>query len=190
MAAGRSSSSYRGVPLIAFALPAHAKILRLTAFEGARVVAYAIPFNGPTSPDVGTWLRPGQPTPAISSARLPKTLSGPSRWTASVYVGPWGTCAVIRTRDSLDTECGPTQLQEQLVSAAFGSGGGPTIVGTRVDVAYLRLTLKNRVTDRVSVTHLAGTGCFAVGTIRDSASLRWTAYSAAGTNLGSGVGLG
>lgn len=181
--------SYRGVPLIAFAIPAHAEILRLTAFEGARAVAYAIPFNGPTSPTIETWLRPGQQAPAISTARLPTTLRGRGLWTATVNVGPWGTCSVIRIRGGLDTGCGLTQPQKQLVSFAFGGGNGPTVVGTRADVAYVMLTMKNGITDRVRVAHLGGSGYFAVGTIRDSALLRWTAYSAAGTNLGGGTGV-
>ncbi|HEY2639470.1 MAG TPA: hypothetical protein VGI66_06245, partial [Streptosporangiaceae bacterium] len=172
---GLQPVSYRGVPLIAFALPAHGRILRLTAFEGARMVAYAIPFNEPASQTIASWLRPGQPAPAVSAARLQTALHGRGRWTASVHVGPWGMCAVIRFSKGVDTGCGPMRPQMQLVSFAFGGGNGPTVVGTQADVAYLVLTMKNGTTDRVTVAHIAGTGYFAIGASRDSGLAGWTA---------------
>lgn len=181
--------SYHGVRLIAFALPVQAKVLRATAYQGTRVVAYAIPFNGPGSLTIQTWLRPGQQPPAISAARLPRALAGHGRWTASVHAGPWGTCSVIIMSNGQDTTCEASRSQTQLVTFAFGAGGGPAIVGTRSDVAYVVLTLKNGRTIRVQVARVAGSGYFAVGTIRDPALLRWTAYSAAGQDLGGGPGV-
>ncbi len=181
--------SYRGLALIAFALPPHARILRLTAYEGGRVVAYAIPFNGPSWPTVEAWLRPGQQAPAVATARLPRALAGPGRWAASVAAGPWGTCLVILVVHGSDSSCGPSQPQHQLVSLASGSGDGPTIVGTRADVAYVVLTMKNGSTVKVTVARVAGTGYFAIGAIRQPALLRWTAFSAAGRDLGGGPGV-
>jgi hypothetical protein len=57
--------SVYGTRYVAFAVPLHVPISKITAYSARGELASAIPFNGPDgSPTVGLWLRPGQTGPA------------------------------------------------------------------------------------------------------------------------------
>ena len=66
---------------------------------------------------------------------------------------------------------------------------GPDLLERRAKHGVTRVELAAEGEGQVPRAHVAGIGYFAVGTIRDPALLRWTAYSANGKDLGGGLGI-
>ena len=82
-----------GTRAVAFAAPIKAEITEVTAYSRHGEIASAVPFNWPGGTAwVISWLRPGQvPTPRVSGVIGSGTVRGKA-WSATAYLGPWGTC--------------------------------------------------------------------------------------------------
>jgi hypothetical protein len=178
---------YRGMPVIAVELPQGLRVERADAYSNAGEVAYAIPFFYGGSNDIMTWLRPWQAAPAPVSAQVPLVLGG--RWHVSVYIGPWGTCEEVFAPKDFTQGCSATTPTTKLAEFDMGAGGGPTVGVTRDDVAYFELAMSDGTTVRAPVVHLRGIGFYAIGPAKSPKVLSWTAYDAAGNNLGGGRGV-
>jgi hypothetical protein len=183
---------YHGTPLVAVVLPEGLGVVRAIAYSDTGEIAYAVPFEAGGLDLYHTWLPPGQPVPARSTIQVPAALHGTGRWSASVHIGPWGTCVVIEVPNGWSASCGtsPATTPPGLIPFVMGDGGGLPLVGfTRPDVAYLELAMKDGKALRVTVVHLDRTGYYAVGQTKDTAVAGWSAYNSAGHKLGGGPGI-
>jgi hypothetical protein len=82
-----------GVRAVAFAAPVRAGITEVAAYSRHGEIGFAVPFNWPAGGAwVISWLRPGQAmAPRVSDVIGSGTAHGKA-WSATAYIGPWGTC--------------------------------------------------------------------------------------------------
>jgi hypothetical protein len=178
---------------VGFAAPVRLAVSRAVSFTGTRELGYAIPYNGASGAQFMAWLRPGQRGTARASYRIGSgTLAG-KHSSAWAYVGPWGVCvegvggaswcaaspADVRPYDSPTSyfTCSPggqgvwyaAAAQSSVVTVRFGLSDGRSLSVPAVRV---------RGGDRVYA--------FAVP---NGVRLQiWTAYNAAGNEVGVGPG--
>jgi hypothetical protein len=85
-----------GTRAVAFAVPVRAKITDVTAYSRHGEIAFAVPFNWPGGTAwVISWLGPGQHQPARVSGLIGSGTVHGKAWSATAYLGPWGTCIVL-----------------------------------------------------------------------------------------------
>jgi hypothetical protein len=184
---------------IAFPAPYDAAVIRITAFSKHGPIAYAIPFTA--SIDAGItlerWLRPGQPALPEAARYLAGTgVSQGRRWRDEVYVGPWGTC-FVHPEDvdgSSAVNCFPSVgwLQGRpkvavLIGVAYQGNGGFVYGQAEPAVRYLIVTTAHGHTGRVLARSAGSRRFFVFFSKNADAAARWTAYDAAGHELGSGA---
>ena len=86
-----------GTRLVAYGVPVHAVISRVTAYSAHGELASAIPFNDPDgTATVDLWLRPGQTGLPRATHLIGSGTAGGHAWSVTAYVGPWGECLVTR----------------------------------------------------------------------------------------------
>lgn len=154
----------------------------------------AVPFNTSSGLSMfGQWLPAGQHGPARMTRLIASGSAGGTAWEVDAYVGPWGTCVGNRTL----LECVPSW--SPLGTGLFGNqaaagnpsppGGVPGLVygSAAPDVSYLRMTLTDGGTVRVNVTAVGQQKFFAFDLRNGQKLRRWTAYDAAGAQVGSGA---
>lgn len=182
--------AWHGHHYVGLVVPWNLPVARVTAYTPHGELAYAIPFPDTSDfPRVVSWLRPGAPVPAVSTATItgsdPRILN--YHWSVQVHTGPWGTC-LLDAGGYDGTWCRPTAAYPPgavtlVMSAPMGLKAG--ITGRAV--AYIQLRLRTGKTTRLHVLHIGGQGFYALSAAIDQVAT-WTAYTATGHPIASGTG--
>lgn len=179
----------RYAPYVALALPDGRAIAEVVAYSARGEIAFAMPFD---AGDINTarWLRPGQPAlPLPRRYRIGSGRTGGSVWSFYASIGPWGTCFSGR---GFGTTCYPTNVSalhgakaaKPVVVAFHDSQFGFAVIVVSPAVSTLTVQAGGYEVRVTPVTVGDGTlYCFFVGSGQTAG---WTAYSPAGSVLGSG----
>jgi hypothetical protein len=177
---------------VGFPVPRTADVRQITAYSSKGELAYAIPFTVAGSVQIVRWLRPGQPAlPRPHRYLLGSGTVAEARWTQYLYVGPWGSCVGNAGGGSFCFNADPGQLRRgkdaRQVSAAFvDDTTGYVVIAVAPSVSHLRVRMAGGRTFRVSPVSVGGGRFCTFSLVHDNATVRWIAYSAAGTELASG----
>ena len=142
---------------VAFPVPADVAIASATVYSKRSELAYAVPQGD----NFVAWLRPGERGLPRATYPIASGVLDGVHWSVVVYVGPWGTCAIIAQRGSTGGGCDPAQSLAATGNASFGGAGTPT-GGTIIDgtaspsVAYVVGTLSDGRTIRARAVDIGG----------------------------------
>ena len=186
-----------GTRWIAFPLPLHVGIIRATAYAGRSEIGYAIPFDGAPglpSPSVifGLWLKPGDTPHPRGTFQIGSGVLDGKSWAEKEYVGPWGHCFAAAGEglqlcvDGFGSELNRAQLVSMIMAAPGGKGPGPFMYEVASSVARVTVTVSDGEVLRPAVSVGDGGLKYIYYNIGQGRPLRWTAYDAAGHQLGSG----
>ena len=171
-----------GTRAVAFAAPARAEITEVAAYSRHGEIAFAVPFNWPGgSASVVSWLRPGQATaPRVSGVIGSGQVHGKA-WSATGYLGPWGTCIALDGAAAQGGFCVPAVPAVSAVNTC-NPGSTPQIAGGVVPASVTRvaLTEPDGTTVQVRPVTVGGRKLFAVALRPGGKPLRWVAYDSAG----------
>ena len=183
--------AWHGHAYVGVVVPWNLPLARVTAYTRHGELAYAIPY-----PDLGgfprvvSWLRPGAPVPAVSSATVAHGWTGrpAGQWSVQVQVGPWGTCLLDRLGYQ-GIWCRPAVSYPPNAVILVMSGPGLTEAAgiTGRAVAYIQLRLRNGKTARLHVLHIGGQGFYALSLLAGQVA-SWTAYTTTGHAIANGTG--
>lgn len=177
---------------VAFAVPRSTDVTRVAAYSGHGELAYAVPFTALQYVQAVRWLRPGQPAlPAPHRFKLGSGLVSAGRWSEYLYAGPWGSCVGNAGNGSFCFAAEPGQLRHgrtaREVSAAFvGNTTGFVVIAVAPSVSHIRVRMADGRTFLVSPVSAGGGKFCTFSLVHDNGTVRWIAYSAAGTELASG----
>jgi hypothetical protein len=151
--------------------------------------ASAIPFQSLGSlPAFGLWQRAGETAPPRDTRVIASGTAGGHAWKATAYEGPWGTCFVA------DNAVGPPaggcvpvpQLTITAVLDFVGANPRDGAFGAAAPgVATVKVTLSNGKTVTVHPVGVGNEDLFAFPTGQGVTPVSWTAYDAAGQQVGS-----
>ena len=176
-----------GTRLVAYGVPVHAVVSRVTAYSAHGELASAIPFNDPDgTATVNLWLRPGQTGLPRATHLIGSGTAGGHAWSVTAYVGPWGECLVTRGGGNGSSGCASVATPQG--TAVMGWGGSPQVTyGTAAaDVEHLVITLSGGGTIRVRAIAAGEQKFFAFALAPGQHAVRWLAYDAARHGVGSG----
>ena len=193
---------------VGMVLPAKLQVTNIIAYTAAGEIGHTVPFSPDPIDGIRTidWLAPGQAGPARSNIRLPFLVAGPG---AQSYVdgpsvfrtGPWGQC-VVAGEIGLPATCndvfslavppGKTLIMINCdgVPGDLALGDGTyayCLAGTAPQVTRIELRLSDGTVHElqpVAVGH-ARYLSFLVSKVN---IVRWTAFDAAGHQIGTGTG--
>lgn len=177
-----------GTRYVAYAVPAHAVISKITAYSARGEIAAAVPFHDPDgTATVSLWLRPGQTglpraTHLAGSGRV-----GGRAWSVTAYVGPWGECLVTRGSGSSSGGCVPASKPRG--TTVIGSSGGTLVVvygSAAADVKHVVITLAGGGSIRVPAIQVGTQKFFAFAHGNGQHPIRWQSYNAIRHETGSG----
>ena len=187
----------RGARYVAVVIPAAVRVTEAAAFSRRGELSRAIPFYDRSFPLFAAWLRPGEPLQPRATYRIGSGVTDGKPWSERRYLGPWGQCiagagagadCIAQTGSLLKRG----EVNELFVSAGSGSGQAPYWYVGEVarTVGYLRFTLSDGTRIRVAAVDAGGQKfyVFAVASGARVKPLRWTAFTAGGTEVGSGTG--
>jgi hypothetical protein len=174
-------TSYGGARLLAYVAPLRDPVIKAAAYLGNGQYLTAVPFNQPGSlPSFGLWLRPGDAAPPTASAVL--TAGTPGVWSGKVsaYEGPWGTCFSTGPGES---ECRPARRLLATEVSGLAGGDPPVMVWGSASpyVTRLEVTLTNGDTLRVPAVPVGDENLWAFGVAKGQRVKSLAAYDAAGT---------
>jgi hypothetical protein len=176
-----------GTRAVAFALPMHATITEVTAYSRHGEIGFAVPFNWPAGGAwVISWLRPGQATaPRVSGVIGSGTAHGKA-WSATAYLGPWGTCIALGGGAALGGAGFPSAPALTGV-LTLNQGSTPEIAGgvAAASVARIVVTQPDGTKVQVRPVTVGGQKAFAFAVRPGAKSLRWVAYDSAGNVVAS-----
>ena len=179
--------SVYGTRAVAFAVPIKATITEVAAYSRHGEIAYAVPFNWPSQGAwVVSWLRPGQaPPPRISGLIGSGQVHGKA-WSATAYLGPWGTCIELEGGVGSGGLCVP-DLRAVTAVAVLNQGSTPEIAGGVAPASAARVVVTQPDGTKVQVRLVAigGKKGFAFAVRPGAKPLRWVAYNSAGTVIAS-----
>jgi hypothetical protein len=182
-----------GTSWIAFPIPAQVGVIRATAYAGRSEFAYTIPFNGAAdlpagNPSFGIWLKPGDtPHPRGTFPIGSGVLDGKS-WAVKEYSGPWGNCfeVVGICVDGFGSDISGHEVFHLIGVAPGNKSGGLYLAEVASSVARVTVTVSDGTVLRPAVS-VGDSGLkYIVYNLGQGHPLRWTAYDAAGHQLGSG----
>jgi hypothetical protein len=180
--------SVYGTRFVAFALPVHTTVSRISAYSAHGELASAIPLNGLDGTlTTGLWLRPGQTGLPRATRRLASGTAGGRAWATTAYVGPWGECVMTRGGGATSSACDPIASPQG--TRVLGSNSGPPVVvygSASADVEHVVLTLGDGRTIRRPAIRAGVQKFFAFVLPRDQHAVRWQTYDAPGRETGSG----
>jgi hypothetical protein len=182
-----------GQRYVAWVAPVHMRIASVavhlgTPYADSGQFASITPFYQPGGiPLFGLWQLPGQTAPPRDSVVIGSGTSDGHAWKATAYEGPWGTC-VVPTAGS--TEC--TALPRLTTTAVLG-GFGPA--GTPVPgwgsaapgATTVRIALSDGTTVTARPVRIGNEDLFAFWLGKNVSPTSWTAYNAAGQQVGHGA---
>jgi hypothetical protein len=174
--------SVYGTRAVAFAIPMRATITEVEAYSRHREIAFAVPFNRPGGMAwITSWLQPGQVTAPPVSGLIGSGTAGGQAWSATAYLGPWGTCIGLDGGTTPGGGCFPS------VPAAAGvitlnQGCTPEIAGGLAPAAAVRVVVTQPDGTKVQVrlVTVGGQKAFAFAVRSGTKPLRWVAYDRAG----------
>ena len=172
-----------GVRAVAFAAPIRAEITEVAAYSRHGEIAFAVPFNWPGAGAwVISWLRPGQVAAPRVSGVIGSGTAGGKAWSATAYVGPWGTC--IGLDGGVATGGGGCFPSAPAVTGVItlNPGSTPEIAGglAAASVARVVVTQPDGTTALVRLVTVGGRKVFAFAVRPGAKPLRWVAYDSAG----------
>lgn len=177
---------------VAVAVPFADALREVIAYSAHGEIGYTVPFTGRHSIEFsGRWLLPGQPAlPAAAHRLIGRGSSDGVRWSVRAYTGPWGLC-LRGYFPGLDfclpaiAHVAPGKLVTQLTSSHSGNQSLVTLQAAP-DVRRLAVRGAARGTLNLTPVRLGAWG-YAVVPVQDPGNVyRWTAYDAAGKQLGAG----
>jgi hypothetical protein len=177
---------------VGFPVPRTADVRQITAYSSKGELAYAVPFTAAGSVQIERWLRPGQPAlPRPHRYLLGSGTVAEARWREYLYTGPWGSCVGDAGGGSFCFNADPGQLRRgkdaRQVSASFvGNTTGYFVIAVAPSVSHLRVRMGDGRSFRVSPVFAGGGRFCTFSLVHDNPTVRWIAYSAAGTELASG----
>jgi hypothetical protein len=183
--------TWHGRRWAAIMVPAQLPIRRVTAYSRHGELRYAIPFQN----SVIGWLKPGQRGPRRVSVTLASGTVLGHRWVARGYLGPWGVCMTngtgsLCTEDVSGASAAATgKVVSQWTCGDFqGARDSVNVAAPQVRTVRLRLSDgSTRVARTVALgplrafAFLAGHGLRVTG---------WSAFGAAGQQIGAGLPAG
>ncbi len=177
-----------GTRLVAYGVPVHAVISRVTAYSAHGELASAIPFNDPGGTEtVNLWLRPGQTGLPRATHLIGSGAAGGHAWSVTAYVGPWGECLVTRGGGNGSSGCASAVTPQGTAVMGWGAGPPQVTYGTAAaDVQHLVITLSGGGTIRVRAIAAGEQKFFAFALAPGQHAVRWRAYDAARHGVGSG----
>jgi hypothetical protein len=181
-----------GTRYVAFAVPAHAVISKITAFSARGELASAVPFHDPDgTTTIGLWLRPGQTGLPRATHLVGSGTVGGRAWSVTAYVGPWGECLVTRGSGSITSSCVPVSRPRG--TSVIGSSSGPLVVGygsAAADVGHVVITLAGGGSIRVPAIQVGTQKFFAFAHGHGQHPIRWQSFNAIRHETGSGLVTG
>ena len=176
-----------GTRYVAYAVPTHAVISKITAYSARGEIAAAVPFHDPGgSATVSLWLRPGQTGLPRATHLVGSGTVGGRAWSVTAYVGPWGECLVT---PSGSTGGGCVAVSRPRGTSVIGSAGGPPVVvygSAAADVEHVVITLAGGGNIRVPAIQVGTQKFFAFAHGNGQHPVRWQSYNAARHQTGSG----
>jgi hypothetical protein len=170
-----------------------AEITEVAAYSQHGEIAFAVPFNWPGGGAwVVSWLRPGQVMPPRVSGVIGSGRSHGRAWSATAYLGPWGTCiALDGTAPEGGGLCVPTVPRVTTVET-LNPGGTPEVAGgvAPATVTRVAVTEPDGTTVQVRPVTVGGQKLFAVALRPGTKPLRCTAYNSAGKVIASSSSSG
>jgi hypothetical protein len=178
---------------VAFAAPARLAVSRAVSFAGERELGYAVPFNGASGATFVAWLRPGQQGAARAAYRIGSGTLGGETWSSRAYAGPWGVCvegvggASWCAPSAADIR--PNGAATSYLTCSPGTQGVWFAAAAESAVSAVRFSLSGGGTLRVPAVRIAGGGKAYVFAVANGVHLlKWTAFDAAGKQVGTGAG--
>ena len=180
-------TSYGGARLLAYVAPLRDPVIKAVAYQGNGQYLTAVPFNQPGSlPSFGLWLRPGDTPPPTASAVLTRGTPGVWSGKISAYEGPWGTCFSTGPGDS-ECSSAPRLLATEVTGL---TGGDPPLMvwGSAAPyVTRLEVTLTNGDIIRVPAVPVGDENLWAFGVAKGQRVKSLAAYNAQGTRIWTGT---
>jgi hypothetical protein len=171
-----------GTRAVALALPIRAEITEVAAYSRHGEIAFAVPFNWPGGMAwITSWLRPGQHQAARVSGLIGSGAVHGKAWSATAYLGPWGTCIGPDGGTALGGLCVPG-LPTVTALVTLNPGGTPEIAGgvAAASVARVVVTQPDGTKVQVRIVTVGGQKAFAFAVRPGAKPLRWVAYDRAG----------
>jgi hypothetical protein len=171
-----------GTRAVAFASPEGAQITDVVAYSAHGEIASAVPFNQPGGwAWFVSWLRPGQHQAGRVSGRIASGTAGGTAWSATAYLGPWGTCMLVTNPQLNGVACVPS-VSGPAVVLMLDQGGTPEIAGgvLSASVARVVVTQPDGSTVQVRLVRVGGHKFLAFAVRPGAKPLRWVAYDSAG----------
>ena len=183
--------SVYGTRAVAFAVPIKATITEVAAYSRHGEIAYAVPFNWPSQGAwVVSWLRPGQAPPPRVSGLIGSGQVHGKTWSATAFLGPWGTCIELEGGVGSGGLCVP-DLRAVTAVAVLNQGSTPEIAGGVAPATATRVVVTQPDGTKVQVrlVTVGGQKVFAFAVRPGGKPLRWVAYNSAGTVIASSSGV-
>ena len=181
-------ASVYGTRAVAFAMPMGATITEVAAYSQHGELAFSVPFNWPGGMAwVISWLQPGQVTaPRVSGVVGSGKVHGKA-WSATAYLGPWGTCVGLTSAGAPPGGLCVQDLPAGTAVATLDPGSTPEVAGGIApdSVARVVVTQPDGTKVQVRLVTVGGEKAFAVALRSGSKPLRWVAYDSAGKVVGS-----
>jgi hypothetical protein len=179
-----------GTRAVALALPIRAKITEVAAYSRHGEIAFAVPFNWPGGGAwVISWLQPGQvAAPRVSGVAGSGTVRGKA-WSATAYLGPWGTCIGLDGGTGPGGSCFPSAPGVTGV-VTLNQGRTPEIAGGVAPASAARVVVTQPDGTKVEVrlVTVGGLQVFAFAVRPGAKALGWVAYDSAGHVIASSGG--
>jgi hypothetical protein len=177
--------SVYGTRAVAFAIPMRATITEVAAYSRHGEIAFAVPFNRPGGMAwIISWLRPGQVTAPGVSGLIGSGTAGGQAWSATAYLGPWGTCIGL---DGGTAPGGGCFLPAAAGVITLDQGCTPEIAGGLAPAAAARVvvTQPDGTKIQIRLVTVGGKKVFAFAVRAGAKPIRWVAYDRAGNVVAS-----
>ena len=146
--------------------------------------ATAVPFQPPGwLPVFGLWQRAGETAPPRDTQVIASGTTGGHAWKVTAHEGPWGTCFSIGSPGS---SCVPVAKLDTTTLLDFAGGNPPdqAFGAAAPGVATVRIALSSGKTVTVHPVGVGNEDLFAFPTGPGVTPVSWTAYDAAGHQVG------
>jgi hypothetical protein len=177
---------------VAFAVPAAAAVIQVSAYSSHGELGYAVPFTALGSVEPVRWLRPAQQAlPRPVTYTIGSGTADGVAWAEHVYVGPWGACVGGAGDGSACWNSLSRAARGHgagVVAYSYGNGGTDFLtIDAAPAVSYLLVRRADGSTTRERTVPAGGTRFCVIASVKGRRAIRWTAYSADGARVASGA---
>jgi hypothetical protein len=171
---------------VAFVIPTQLRAVRATAYlgNGQELISVAFTHAGFGVPAFVRWTPPGQPEPRTTTALIGSGTVDGHRWSATAYIGPWGTCVEAGASGSCE---GSTRMAGTQTIANLGGAAQVVVGSAAAGVAEVQVTLTDGTSSVVPVTAGGDERLWAFALGKGQHLKRWTAYDATGQQVSTGT---